>query len=74
MLLINSKPVKLTSTKSAAVVLKSEHVSVTDSKHSVYVDGTKYAPDSLKRVYIRHNGNHVIEIKEEEDKPNEEDA
>lgn len=72
MLLINSKPVKLTSTKSAAVVLKSEKVSVTDSKHSVYVDGTKYAPETLKRVHIRPDKNHIIEIKEE--KPNEEDA
>lgn len=65
MILLNNKPVKLTSTKSAAVVLKSERVSVTDAKHSVYVDGTKYAPESLKRVYIHHDGDHVIEVKDE---------
>ena len=65
MLLINDHPVKVLKTESAAVVLKSNGYSVSDGNHSVYIDGAKYAPETLRRAFVRKNSNVVIEVREE---------
>ena len=65
MLLINDHKVKILKTESAAVVLKSNGYSVEDKSNAVYIDGTKYAPESLRRAFVRKNSNCVIEVREE---------